>query len=241
MCRMAAILNIETATSLCSVALAYDGRVVAQREVREEKAHASQLTAFIEDILKGRQLKISDLDAIAVGKGPGSYTGLRIGISVAKGLCYGSNLPLIAVGTLKVIFRQAMSAQDPLIQDILKRDNTLVCPMIDARRMEVFTCLFTKTGDLVEDVSAKIIESSSYTAYYPGHAILYVGSGMEKCRQVLSHPLAVFAPDIFPHASSLAELAEESYKRRDFENLAYFEPFYLKDFIATTPKKSVAG
>jgi tRNA threonylcarbamoyladenosine biosynthesis protein TsaB len=238
---MAAILNIETATSLCSVALARDGRVVVQREVREEKAHAAQLTAFIADILKEKSLKISDLDAIAVGRGPGSYTGLRIGISVAKGLCYGSNLPLIAVGTLDVIFRQVLNTADPLVKDTLKSDHVLVCPMIDARRMEVFTCLFTNKGECMADVSATIIDSNSFSAYYPGHTILFAGSGMEKCRQVLAHPQAVFVPDIFPHAAALAMLAEESYKRKEFENLAYFEPFYLKDFIATTPKKSVAG
>jgi tRNA threonylcarbamoyladenosine biosynthesis protein TsaB len=238
---MAAILNIETATTLCSVALAYDGRVVAQREVREEKAHAAQLTSFIEELLRDHALKISNLDAIAVGKGPGSYTGLRIGVSVAKGLCYGAKLPLIAVGTLEVIFRQVMRSQEPLVQEALSRDQTLICPMIDARRMEVFTCLFTKNGEFVEDVSARIIDSSSYTAYYPDHTILYAGSGMEKCREVLAHPNAFFAPDIFPHASALALLSEESYRGKNFENLAYFEPFYLKDFIATTPKKGVAG
>jgi tRNA threonylcarbamoyladenosine biosynthesis protein TsaB len=143
---MALILNIETATALCSVALAREGTVIAQRETLEEKSHASKLTVFIEEILKEENINISDLDAIAVGKGPGSYTGLRIGISSAKGLCYGANIPLLAVSTLDILFTQVIVKLTQLVQNITQVPDPLYCPMIDARRMEVFTCLYNREG-----------------------------------------------------------------------------------------------
>jgi tRNA threonylcarbamoyladenosine biosynthesis protein TsaB len=236
---MASILNIETATPLCSVALAIDGRVISERESMEEKSHASRLTVFIEEILNEQGLEIRDLDAIAIGKGPGSYTGLRIGVSVAKGLCYGSNLPLIAANTLKILYTRAVSIS--LSQPVHKEEfeRALLCPMIDARRMEVFTCLYTPSGEEVENISAKIIDQDSFTEYLSSHKIIFFGSGMEKCRMVLSHPNALFFSGVFPHASSLAALAEETYRKNVFEDLAYFEPFYLKDFIATIPKRGL--
>jgi tRNA threonylcarbamoyladenosine biosynthesis protein TsaB len=235
---MASILNIETATPLCSVALAVNGTVVSQRETLEEKSHAAKLTVFIEEVLHEQRLKITDLDAIAVGKGPGSYTGLRIGISTAKGLCYGADIPLIAVSTLGIMFKQVITNSATGIQETQKA-NTLFCPMIDARRMEVFTCLFNSRGDEVEPVAANIIDQYSFQQYFADHSMVFFGSGMEKCREVLNHPNAVFIPDIYPHSSALALLAEESYSQQQFENIAYFEPFYLKDFIATISKKSL--
>jgi tRNA threonylcarbamoyladenosine biosynthesis protein TsaB len=237
---MAAILNIETATPLCSVALALDGHVVAQRETQEEKSHAARLTIFIEEVLKEKNLHIRDLDAISIGKGPGSYTGLRIGVSTAKGLCYGANLPLIAVGTLKILFYQA--AGNILIreEDTEAFKNALFCPMIDARRMEVFTCLYTFTGEVSEAVSAKIISQDSFSHLLSSRRMLFFGSGMDKCREVLIHPNAFFLEDVFPHAAAMAKLTEELFQRKKFENLAYFEPFYLKDFIATIPKKNLS-
>jgi tRNA threonylcarbamoyladenosine biosynthesis protein TsaB len=236
---MAVILNIETATSLCSVALAINGRVVSYRETLEEKSHAARLTAYVEEILQEKGLKISDLDAIAVGKGPGSYTGLRIGVSTAKGLCYGANIPLIAAGTLKVLYQQVISLPDLQIREALLNPHTLLCPMIDARRMEIFTCLFNTRGDEIEPVAARIIDSDSYKEMLSDHVILFFGSGMEKCRDLLSDQHAVFVPDVYPHSASLALLAEEKYHLKEFEDIAYFEPFYLKDFIATTSKKGL--
>jgi tRNA threonylcarbamoyladenosine biosynthesis protein TsaB len=234
---MASILNIETATSLCSVALTIDGQTVASRETFEDRSHAARLTVFIQEILEEKGLKISDLDAVAVGKGPGSYTGLRIGASTAKGLCYGAGIPLIAVDTLKILYVQAISTHHALSQEMLPKLETLYCPMIDARRMEVFTCLFNNQGEVVEPVSARIIDNDSFRNRLIDHMVVFFGTGMEKCRDTLSHHHAVFIPDIYPGASSLALLAEEKFAHHDFEDIAYFEPFYLKDFIATISKK----
>jgi tRNA threonylcarbamoyladenosine biosynthesis protein TsaB len=234
---MAAILNLETATPLCSVALAIDGRLIAQRETQEEKSHAARLTVYIEEILKEQGLQIRDLHAIAIGKGPGSYTGLRIGVSTAKGLCYGAGIPLIAVGTLRIMTNYAKGICGE--RSIPLDDNALLCPMIDARRMEVFSCLYKASGEEKEPISAKIIDADTYSTYLQTSKIYFFGSGMDKCRQVLSHPNAFFLDDIYPHAASLAVLSEEKYREKKFENLAYFEPFYLKEFVATVPKKGL--
>jgi len=232
---MAAILSIETATPLCSVALSTKGKVIAHRETFEEKSHAARLTVFIEEILKEKGLRVDNLDAIAVGKGPGSYTGLRIGVSTAKGLCYGSEIPLIAVSTLKILYKQAYDLLRDRGQIGDESENMLFCPMIDARRMEVFTCLYDTSGKETEAVSAKIIVQESYADLLSSCKIIFFGSGMEKCRGILSHRNAVFLDHIYPMASTLAQLAEQSYLSKEFENLAYFEPFYLKDFVATIP------
>jgi tRNA threonylcarbamoyladenosine biosynthesis protein TsaB len=234
---MAAILNIETATPLCSVALAIDGRLIAQRETQEEKSHSARLTVYIEEILKEQGLQIKDLQAIAIGKGPGSYTGLRIGVSTAKGLCYGAGIPLIAVGTLRIMFNYAKEICRE--KSIPLDENTLLCPMIDARRMEVFSCMYKASGEEKELISAKIIDALTYTSYLQSSKIYFFGSGMDKCRQVLSHSNAYFLDEIYPHAAALAALSEEKYQEKQFENLAYFEPFYLKEFVATVPKKSL--
>lgn len=237
---MASILNIETATPLCSVAVAIDGKVIAQRESFEEKSHASHLAVFIKELLNENSLKIADLDAIAVGMGPGSYTGLRIGVSVAKGLCFGSKLPLIAVSTLEIIYNQAITSPDTVIQEALKSRDTLICPMIDARRMEVYTCLYYISGEIAEVVTAKIIVAGSFSQHLHRQKVIFLGSGMEKCREVLAHANAVFASGVYPHASSLALLSEQAFREQHFEETAYFEPFYLKDFIATVPKKGLS-
>ena len=236
---MAVILNIETATSLCSVALSLDGKVVSQRETFEDRSHAARLTVFIKEILAERKIAVSDLDAIAVGKGPGSYTGLRIGVSTAKGLCYGAELPLIAVSTLKILYKQVVVNPVYLIRDLLFKPDTLLCPMIDARRMEVFTCLYNARGEEVESPTARIIESNSYDDLLSRYTLIFFGSGMEKCRSILTRQHTVFIPDVNPHAASLALLAEDNYKQKNFEDIAYFEPYYLKDFIATTSKKGI--
>lgn len=236
---MSGILNIETATHLCSVVLARNGEVIASRETFEEKSHAAKLTVFIEEVLKEADITVADLDAIAVGKGPGSYTGLRIGVSTAKGLCYGGGLPLIGVSTLSIMFRHVVMQHAGLVQSLPVQSEILLCPMIDARRMEVFTCLFNIQGEEIQPVQAVVVEHDTFKQFLTDRVIIFFGSGMEKCREVLSHPNAVFIPDIHPHASSLALLAEEKFAGNLFENVAYFEPFYLKDFIATTSKKGL--
>jgi tRNA threonylcarbamoyladenosine biosynthesis protein TsaB len=232
---MATLLNIETATSLCSVALVQNSMVIARRETLEEKAHASQLTIFVEEVLFETGISMKDLDAVAIGKGPGSYTGLRIGVSTAKGLCFGAGLPLIAVSTLETLFRQVLISLRSAGTE--PSADALFCPMIDARRMEVFTCLYTHHGDLVEPASARIIDAESFKPVLDEKQIWFFGSGMEKCREVLTHPNSRFQSDIHPHADALAGVAEEHFNRQQFVDLAYFEPFYLKDFIATIPKK----
>lgn len=237
---MAVILNIETATPLCSVALSKNGQTLLERETTEEKSHASSLTVFIQEMLAEGGAKIADLDAIAVGKGPGSYTGLRIGISVAKGLCYGSDKPMIAVSTLRILLQQILSDPTSTMVELLAKPDTLLCPMIDARRMEVFTCLYNTRAEEVEPIAARIIDQDTYNAWFSHHNIIFFGSGMDKCRAVLKHKKALFAAGIQPHAASLAPLAEEKFKQGVFEDIAYFEPYYLKDFIATTPKKGLS-
>lgn len=234
---MAAILNIETATPLCSIAFAIDGLLIAQRETQEEKSHAARLTVYIEEILKEQGMQIKDLHAIAIGKGPGSYTGLRIGVSTAKGLCYGAGIPLIAVGTLRIMVNRAKEICRE--RAIPLDENTLLCPMIDARRMEVFSCLYHVSGEEKEPISAKIIDAATYTRYLQTSKIYFFGSGMDKCREILTHPNAFFLDEIYPHAAALAALSEEKYHEKQFENLAYFEPFYLKEFVATVPKKNL--
>jgi tRNA threonylcarbamoyladenosine biosynthesis protein TsaB len=234
---MAAILSIETATPLCSVALAVDGKVLAYRESQEEKSHAARLTVFIEEIMHEQGLHMKDLDAIAIGKGPGSYTGLRIGVSTAKGLCYGAKIPLIALGTLKILFNQAVAKLASETNSLNNSGNILLCPMIDARRMEVFTCMYSLAGEEMQPVSATIIEPVTFSGFLSDNRIFFFGSGMDKCRDILAHPNAHFVDDIKPRASALASSAEQLFKDKSFENLAYFEPFYLKEFIATIPKK----
>ena len=236
---MAAILNIETATQLCSVALVVDGNTVSRRVTLEDKSHASKLTVFISEVLQEYKHKVAELDAVAVGKGPGSYTGLRIGVSTAKGLCYGANIPLIAVGTLKVLYQQVLIHPDPMLQKILSGTDVLLCPMIDARRMEVFTCMFNLNGEVIEPPAAKIIDPETFTKHLNEHTIIFFGSGMEKCRKLLTDQHCVCVSDVYPHADALAMLAEKKFVQGKFEDVAYFEPFYLKDFIATTPKKNI--
>jgi tRNA threonylcarbamoyladenosine biosynthesis protein TsaB len=210
------------------VALTFNGKTLAVRESYEDKSHASGLTVFIDDVLLESKKLISDIDAVAVGKGPGSYTGLRIGVSTAKGICYGSQKPLIAVGTLDILIRQAKLTGWENNNNSLP---TLFCPMIDARRMEVFTCIQDENGKMIEPVQARIIDRNSFDHYLSDHFILFFGSGTNKCKAFLDHPHAVFLPDIFPGSAALGTIAEEKYMNSDFEDIAYFEPFYLKEFV----------
>tara|TARA_R110001592_G_scaffold32788_1_gene114483 strand:+ start:445 stop:1131 length:687 start_codon:yes stop_codon:yes gene_type:complete len=226
---MSLILGIETATKMCSVALSDENGLLALKEVGGEYSHAENLNSFIADICIEAGKELSDVDAVAVSKGPGSYTGLRIGVSAAKGFCFSLNIPLISVDTL-----QAM-AKNPSRE--IER-GVLFCPMIDARRMEVYTALYDGEGNKTEDISAKIIDENSFANELKVSKIVFFGDGAEKCRTVLeSNPNAIFIEDVYPSAKHVNELALEKYKRKEFEDLAYFEPFYLKDFIATTPKK----
>lgn len=236
---LATILNIETATPLCSVSLARDGNTLALRETLEEKSHAELLSLFITGLLQEHGLTVNDLDAVAVGMGPGSYTGLRIGVSTAKGICYGAGLPLIALGTLKTLYFQLIKNASSEIREWLLDPGTLVCPMIDARRMEVYSALYDKNGNELEKISAKVIDGESYRHLLDNHKIIFTGTGMNKCRQLLEHPNSYFADNIYPSADSMSWPSENAYHKKDFVDLAYFEPFYLKDFLTTPPKKGL--
>ena len=232
---MTLILNIETAEKLCSVALSKDGMVLVNKESTESRVHASMLTYYIEQILKVQRIKIEEIDAIAVSKGPGSYTGLRIGVSVAKGLCYGADKQMISLNTLQIACWGLMHHEKLKLPEI--DVDAWFCPMVDARRMEVYRAFFDSGCEFKSEVVADIIHSDSYNDILNTRQVVFFGSGSEKCKEVLQHRNAIFVDSLFPKASYMAELSFEAFKRGFFENTAYFEPFYLKDFVATTPNK----
>jgi tRNA threonylcarbamoyladenosine biosynthesis protein TsaB len=235
---MPLILNLDTSTQICSVALASEGKLIGKRESKDDKSHSRLLSVFIQELLKENNLMASGLDAIAVSKGPGSYTGLRIGVSTAKGIAYGSNIPLIGISTLDALVSGAMQAQE--IKSILEKYSaTLLCPMIDARRMEVYTALYSSSGDIKDVVSASIIDEKSYTKGLDKGKIIFFGNGAGKCMEKIRHPNAVFIDGIDTSAEYMLSLAEKSCLKKKFEDVAYFEPFYLKDFIATVPKNKI--
>jgi tRNA threonylcarbamoyladenosine biosynthesis protein TsaB len=224
------ILCIETATSICSVALTGNGVVLAEKQSSEKNAHSAIVTLFTEDVLKEAGFEYTDIDAVAVSKGPGSYTGLRIGVSTAKGLCYALDIPLISVNTLQSM-GQGMA-------DILtgKDSSVLLCPMIDARRMEVYSAVFDINGKEIRETKAEIIDDNSFSDYLENHKVVFFGDGAAKCRNIITHPNAVFYDNINPSAKNMASIAAEKFKNKQFEDVAYFEPFYLKEFIAGIPR-----
>ena len=230
---MALILNIETSTEVCSVALSKDSKIIALKETNEQKSHASLLTVFIQEILSEQKIKVVDLDAIAISKGPGSYTGLRIGVSTAKGLCYGADIPLISVGTLQAMSYGFVNSKT----DLSSETNALFCPMIDARRMEVYTALYNYKNEIIADVYAKIIDEKSFDEELKKNEIYFFGDGANKCSTIITDKNCNFITDFLPSAKYLVNIAEQKFRDKDFEDIAYFEPFYLKNFIATTPKK----
>ena len=229
---MATILNIETSTDVCSVALTSEGQVLDHRENYEGQTHATLLSQYVKEMLdyaRSRELK---LDAVAVSIGPGSYTGLRIGVSMAKGICYGRGIKLISVSTLKLLCVQ------PLLSLELP-DDALLCPMIDARRMEVYSAIYDRALNEVREIRADIVDADTYKEYLDKHPVWFMGNGAAKCRETINHPNAHFLDDINPEARWMFPLAEQSFGREEFRDVAYFEPYYLKDFIAVKPKKLV--
>lgn len=224
---MALILSIESATKNCSVALAADGEVMNLKELHEEKfSHAEKLHSFILDVMESSDRDLSQLDAIAVSKGPGSYTGLRIGVSAAKGLCYALEKPLISVPTLESLARQVELTEEGII-----------VPLLDARRMEVYSAVYNHRYEEIRETRAEIIEPGSFSRYLDQTKVCFLGDGAPKSQEVINHPNAIFIKDRFPSAREMAKLAEEKLSREKFEDLAYFEPFYLKDFVAGKPKR----
>lgn len=235
---MAIILNIETSTEVCSVTLAKDGITLFEKESTEGLNHSQLLTVFIEDLFKSNNFDFKSLDAVAVSKGPGSYTGLRIGVSVAKGLCYGLDIPLISVGSIDALGHYA-ALHSADFYTAGNNEHLLFCPMIDARRMEVYTSLFDSNGEAILPVSAEIIDGNSFADQLEENKILFFGNGAEKCQSKITHENALFAGPSKTSARFMQKLAEKKYNKREFENVAYFEPFYLKDFVATIPKNKI--
>jgi tRNA threonylcarbamoyladenosine biosynthesis protein TsaB len=219
------ILSIDTSTKVCSVALHHNHTLIASSEVLVERSHSRIITILIDNILKATSLKYADLNAIAVSKGPGSYTGLRIGVSSAKGLCYGLSIPLIGVNTL-----EAMAFE-------INRSNVtsaLVCPMIDARRMEVYCAVFDSYNKLMQPTQAKVLDESSFSDLLEKEKMIFFGDGSLKAKPLFNKfDNALFIDDVFPSAKNIGYLACQSLVAQSFEDVIYFEPFYLKDFIST--------
>jgi tRNA threonylcarbamoyladenosine biosynthesis protein TsaB len=222
---------LETATTVCSVSLAKDGNLLALKEQNGDYSHAENLTVFIEDILKESKISIASLDAIAVSKGPGSYTGLRIGVSVAKGLCYSLNKPLIAINTLQHLALSVSNLQNA------NEVNTLYCPLLDARRMEVYCALFNKLNQTIMPTEAKIMDEHSFEVVLKSNKVFFFGDGAHKCKSLfVNYANAHFIENIFLSAKSMVSLSELAFKNEHFEDVAYFEPFYLKDFVSIPSK-----
>ncbi len=255
---MERLILIETSTALCSAALAENGETVSYRESSAPKAHASLTAVFIDEMLSERGLTVSDCDAVCVSMGPGSYTGLRVGVSTAKGLCFGSGKPLLAVGTLDTLVAQASAelartSADEASHDVipgcphvipgLTRDLPTngfhyIIPMVDARRMEVYTAVFTPDGQQLTETSPAIIDETSFSEYLADGPVLFIGDGAGKCADIITHPNARFL-QCHPNAAAMLTPALKALRTGRFEDTAYFEPFYLKEFVATVSKKKL--
>ena len=229
---MERILLIETSTALCSTALAENGTIISYRESSAPKAHASLTAVFIDDMLKENGISITDCDAVCVSMGPGSYTGLRVGVSTAKGLCFGSEKPLMAVGTLNTLVAQAIA------EGLVPEGCRYIVPMIDARRMEVYTAVFTPDCQQITETEPVIVDENSFASQLEEGKVLFIGDGAGKCADVIKHPNASFV-QCWPKADAMLMPALEEYKEKRFKDVAYFEPFYLKEFVATVSKKKM--
>ena len=227
---MCTILSIETATPACSCALSRDGELLLSREDFRGQSHATLLGVFVDEIMKYVRKEGITLDAIAVSSGPGSYTGLRIGVSEAKGLSYGLGISLIAIPTPLVM--AAMVAERAGEDDLL-------CPMIDARRMEVYATFFNRTLETIRPTAADIVDGESYLDLLSRHKVHFFGNGADKCREVITHPNALFVEDIHPLATGMVPLAEQAFNEKRFVDSAYFEPHYLKEFVATVARNKI--
>ena len=229
---MARILLIETSTAQLSAALSEDGAVTASRVCAESRMQASLTAPFIKEILDEKGLSVKDLDAVCVGKGPGSYTGLRVGVSTAKGLCFGAALPLLSVGTLDTLVSEAHRL------GVMPEGCRSVVPMVDARRMEVYAAVFTPEGKQLTETRPVVVDAGSFADELAQGPVLFIGDGALKCREAIASQNAFFA-EAFPTAMAMAPLAEAAFAEKRFEDLAYFEPFYLKDFVATVSRKKL--
>lgn len=234
---MSLILIIETSTEVCSVALSKNGALVDMKESGEGQNHAKLVSVFASDILKRNSMSAKDLSAVAVSRGPGSYTGLRIGVSTAKGICYGAKIPLLAICTLEAMANHVSKN----ISEYIEAGNNplLFCPMIDARRMEVYSKLLDVKGNIVEEVSAKIIGETFLSEKLKANKIVFFGNGSEKCRSLIKSENAFFIDGIQASAQYMCSLAQKAFDENKKVDLAYFEPFYLKDFVAIKSKNKI--
>ncbi|SDS34502.1 tRNA threonylcarbamoyladenosine biosynthesis protein TsaB [Polaribacter sp. KT25b] len=223
---MSIILNIETTTKNCSVSIANNGTILAIKELNNGNySHAEVLHPFIVDVLKEANISSDKIDAVAISKGPGSYTGLRIGVSAAKGLCFAFDKPLISIDTLTSLSYS------------ISIDTGFLVPMLDARRMEVYAAVFNEKHEKVREIKAEIIDENSFSEYLKSKKVYFLGDGAQKCKGIITHKNAVFVDAKFPSAKEMAQLSYDKYKKSDIENVAYFEPFYLKDFVVIPEKK----
>ena len=229
---MSCILHIETSTAVCSVAVSQDTDVIFKQENFEGPSHATLLGVFVDEALSFIDSSGIPLDAVAVSCGPGSYTGLRIGVSMAKGICYGREVPLIALPTLQILCV-------PLLLQHELPDDALLCPMIDARRMEVYSAIYDRGLQELKEISADIIDEHSYLEFLEQRPVYFFGDGAAKCKDIITHPNAHFVEGINPLARQMMPLAEKAFWNKNFVDVAYFEPFYLKEFVATKPKKKL--
>ena len=230
---MAYLLAIETSTEVCSVAISDHHQIIFERIHKQGVSHASLLGVFVAEAMEEMRRKSLKINAVAVSLGPGSYTGLRIGVSEAKGLCYGLDIPLIAVPTLQIIAAQAIKNTSNTHSPIL------LCPMIDARRMEVYTALYDTHLEEISPAEALIVNENAFQKELENSEIVFCGNGSDKCRSVIQSPHARFLENIYPTATAMIPLAEQAFERRQFVDTAYFEPFYLKEFLATTAKNTL--
>lgn len=228
---MSCILNIETSTSVCSAALSVDGEMLFEKSSLNGPSHAVLLGVYVEEILAVVKRKTLKLDAVAVSSGPGSYTGLRIGVSVAKGLCFGYSIPLIGIPTLDIMASRMIKEQGGA--------DCLYCAMLDARRMEVYASVYDVSLLPVRAIAADIVTADTYAAFLERGKVCFFGNGAAKCKEFITSPNAVFVDDIHPLAIDMVPLAEQAFKAKKFEDTAYFEPFYLKEFQATIAKNKV--
>ena len=229
---MSCILNIETSTDVCSISVSQDGACIFSQESHEGPNHAVKLGVFVDEAMSFADSHAIPLDAVAVSCGPGSYTGLRIGVSMAKGICFGQDLKLISVPTLELM------AVPVLLREEVE-EGALLCPMIDARRMEVYATIYDRALKSVRDIAADIVDENSYLEFLEQHPVYFFGDGAAKCKEKITHPNAHFIDGIRPLAGMMFPLAEKAIAEQDFKDVAYFEPFYLKEFVAGTPKKLI--
>ena len=228
---MSCILNIDTSTNVCSVAVSQDGACIFDKEDHSGPNHAERLGAFVDEALSFIDNHAIPLDAVAVSCGPGSYTGLRIGVSMAKGICYGRDVKLLAVPTLELL------CVPVLLREMVTDDDALLCPMLDARRMEVYAQLFTRSLREVRPIQADVVDADTYREYLDKHPVYFFGNGAEKCMEVINHPNARLIKGVEPLAKWMFPIAERRIAQEKYEDVAYFVPFYLKDFVAHQPKK----